>query len=51
MLLRPDRGEVEEVRRVDQTQWSRGPAAVKVLAVSICAAALVLGAYSFLFGG
>jgi hypothetical protein len=48
-----DRVEVR-LRRLggwSKNQWSRWPGAVKVLAVSICAAALVYGAYSFLFGG
>ncbi len=34
-----------------KSRWSRWPAAVKVLVVSVCAAAFVYGAYSLLFGG
>ena len=32
-------------------RWSRWPAAVKVLVVSICAAAFMCGAYPLLLGG
>jgi hypothetical protein len=48
-----DRAEVR-LRRLGgwiKSRWSRWPTAVKVLVVSICAAALVYGAYSLLFGG
>ena len=34
-----------------KSRWSRWPVAVKVLVVSVCAAAFVYGAYSLLFGG
>jgi hypothetical protein len=46
-----DRAEVR-LRRLGgwiKSRWRRWPAAVKVLAVAICAAAFVYGAYSFLF--
>ena len=33
-----------------KSRWSRGPAAAKVLVVSICVAALGYGAYFLLFG-
>jgi hypothetical protein len=34
-----------------KSRWNRWPTAVKVLVVSICAAAFVYGVYSLLFGG
>ncbi len=48
-----DRTEVR-LRRLGggiKSRWGRWPAAVRVLVVSVCAAAVVYGAFSLLFGG